>query len=210
MGLLLYTYTQNQQAELERTRRDLFAIGRLAAANQEQLIEGVRQILATVSSGPSVRRTDLADLCREFLGNVAAASPTYVHLGVLDINGAQRCALDSFLPFAASTGSTFVTDALSQRRFLIEGFVQDERGKKAVAFSMPVFDYQNQFSGASFAALDLELADRRLKALHLPENVRVFVTDHSGTLLASSKEPASRIGEHLEFLPTQSLSLIHI
>ena len=35
VGLLLYTYTQNQQAELERTRRDLFAIGRLAAANQE-------------------------------------------------------------------------------------------------------------------------------------------------------------------------------
>lgn len=204
VGLLLYTYTQNQQAELERTRRDLFAIGRLAAANQEQLIEGVRQILATVSSGPSVRRTDLADLCREFLGNVAAASPTYVHLGVLDINGAQRCARDSVLPLATSDGSTFVTDALSQQRFLIEGFVQDERGKKAVAFSMPVFDYQNQFSGASFAALDLELADRRLKALHLPENVRVFVTDHSGTLLASSKEPASRIGERLEFLPKQS------
>ena len=205
IGLLVYTHPQNQQAELERTRRDLFAIGRLAAANQEQLIEGVRQILATVSSGPSVRRTDLADLCREFLGNVAAASPTYVHLGVIGVNGARRCSPDSALPFTPPTGSAFVTDALRQRHFLIEGFVQDGRGKKAIAFSMPVFDYQNQFAGASFAALDLELADRRLKALRLPDNVNVFVTDQSGTLLASSKEPLHRIGEHLEFLPRQTI-----
>jgi len=57
VGLLLHTYNQNQQAELERTRRDLYAIGRLAAANQGQLIEGVRQILATVSSGsPTAHR----------------------------------------------------------------------------------------------------------------------------------------------------------
>ena len=205
VGLSLYTYAQNQQAELERTRRDLYAIGRLAAANEQQLIEGVRQILATVSSGPSVRRTDLADLCNEFLGNVAAASPIYLHLGVLESGGKQRCPREPGSAFGSSIGTTIVTDALNQRRFLIQGFVQDDLGKKAIAFSMPVFDYKNQFSGASFAALDLELVDRQLKALHLPDNVSVFMTDHTGTLLASSKESKNRIGEHLEFLPKQKI-----
>ena len=203
IALLVHSHTQNQQSELERTRRDLFAIGRLAAATQEQLIEGVRQILGSVSSGPSVRRSDLADLCHEYLGNVAAASPSYLRLGVLNIQGLQRCPRESGAPYPAPLRSGFIADALAQRKFSIGGFFRDDSGRKALAFSMPVFDYQNQFAGASFAALDLELADRRLKALKLPQSVNVFVIDHTGTLLASSHDPSTRIGELLRNTPLQ-------
>lgn len=194
-ALLVYNHTHNQQLELERTRSEFTVIGRLAAASQEQLIEGVRQILSTVASGPSVQRSDLADLCSEFLSNVAAASPSYALMGVLDADGARRCTGATGAPFAAPQNERFIAMALAQRLFSVTGFVVvRDSGRKALAFSVPVFEYNGQFAGAAYAALDLKRVDQRLKALDLPAYVRVSVTDPSGVLLASSSEESERIG----------------
>ncbi len=194
-ALLLYTHTKNQQMVLERARAELQAVGRLAAANQEQSIEGVRQILATVASGPSVRRTDLADLCREFLSNVAGASPAYALLGVVGPGGEQRCTRAVDRPFVPLQHEKFVEHALAQRAFSVAGFaVVQSSGRKTLAFTMPVFDYSGVFAGAAYAALDLEQVDQRLKALELPKNVRVFITDPAGVLVASSSAGVEQIG----------------
>ncbi|MBY0411817.1 MAG: EAL domain-containing protein [Burkholderiaceae bacterium] len=207
-ALLFYTHTENEQRELERTREDLNAIGLLAAANQEQLIEGVRQILATVSSGPSVRRSDLADLCQEFLSNVAAASPSYALMGVVGLDGAQRCSNTSEAPFEPPHLKYFLGQALEQRAFSVVGYVVvRESGRKALAFSMPVFDYNGEFVGAAFAALDLMQIDQQLKALDLRESVRVSVTDPAGVLLASSNEDRLRMGTTIENLPLKTVLL---
>ena len=193
--LLVYAHAHNQQQELDRTRADLEAMALLAAAHQEQLIAGVKQILATVASGPSVRRSDLASLCREFLVNVANASPVYASMGVLDRQGNPRCIDSQAPPFAPPQGDAFLAHALAQRDFSIAGFVVvRESGRKALAFSMPVFDYQGEFSGLAYAALELGQLDQQLKALQMPNSVRVFVTDPAGLLLASSKDDWSRIG----------------
>ncbi len=59
---------------------------------------------------------------------------------------------------------------------------------------MPVFDYSGTFAGAAYAALDLEQMDQRLKAVDLPDNVRVFITDPAGVLVASSSAGVEQIG----------------
>lgn len=89
--ILLVNHRNNQEINLERAKSNMAAVARLAAATHEQSVEGVRQILGTISSGPSVRRYDLEHLCKEFLGNVAAASPSYSNISVLTLEGRARC-----------------------------------------------------------------------------------------------------------------------
>ncbi len=195
MALLLYSHTQDQALALERTRSDLRAVASLAAANHEQSIEGVRQILGTISAGPSVRRSDLAQLCREFIGNVAAVSPDYSSIGVLDLAGRQRCAGENVPAEFNASDRRYFRDALTREEFTVgEYLLGRASGRKALTFAVPVYDYANQLKGVAYVGLDLERADRRLKALQLGSATRVYVVNSEGVLLASSQTPPAAIG----------------
>lgn len=196
VALLLYSHARDQREALKRTQQDLQAVAGLAAASLEQSVEGVRQILGTIASGPSVRRSDLAQLCQEFIGNVAAASPAYTSMGVLTLQGKlRRVGPPDTAPFDASDRAYF-REALQTQAFTIGEFVLGRgSGRPALAFSMPVFDYANQLKGVAYVGLDLARVDRRLKDLQLPGAMRAYVLDTSGVLLASTQEQPEAIGQ---------------
>ncbi len=196
VALLLLSHSDNQRAELQRARNEMQAVAQLAAANQEHLIEGVRQILGTITAGPSVRRNDLAELCDAFIRNVSEASPSYSSMGVLDLKGNLRCPEGKKTPVFNASDRAYFRDALDQQKFIIGGYVLGRAsGKKELSFGMPIFDNAQQLSGVAYVGLDLEGADRRLKALNLPTTMRVVVSDANGILLASSQEPVQAIGQ---------------
>ncbi len=196
VALLLYSHSDNQREELQRARTEMQAVAQLAAANQAHLIEGVRQILGTIAAGPSVRRDDLAELCDAFIRNVREASPNYSSMGVLDMQGNLRCPKEKTVPFFNASDRVYFHDTLATQKFSIGEYVMGRAsGKKALSFGMPIFDNAQKLNGVAYVGLDLEVADRQLKALDLPATMRVVVSDANGILLASSQEPVEDIGQ---------------
>ena len=88
---VIYSLVVVQRDEIRRGQEELESVSKLVAATQEKWIEGVRQILTTVASGPSVRRTDLRQLCGEFLSNVKSVSPSYTNIGIVNLDGNLQC-----------------------------------------------------------------------------------------------------------------------
>lgn len=199
LAALVIGYTSTSQEAVQRGRQEIKAVGVLAAANQEQLIEGVRQILATVAAGPSVRRNDLRQLCFEFLRNVSLATPGYGNIGVVDLQGDIQCLANPGQQRINVADRAYFRNTVRSQKFSMgEYLVGRVSGKRQLGFGMPVYDYANVFVGVAFTTVDLLPAAQRLQSLPLPGSIQVDITDAQGTLLASSRPGLERIGTRIE------------
>lgn len=197
--MLWVGYSSTSEEAVQRGRQEIRAVGVLAAANQEQLIEGVRQILATVAAGPSVRRNDLRQLCYEFLRNVSAATASYGNIGVADLQGEIQCLANPGQQRINVADRDYFRNTVRAQKFSMgEYLVGRVSGKRQLGFGMPVFDYADVFVGVAFSTVDLVPAARKLQSLRLPGSIRVDITDAKGTLLASSLPGLERIGTLIE------------
>ena len=186
IGVLIYLSVVVQRDEVVRAGVELESVAKLVTANQAQLIEGVRQILATVAAGPSVRRNDLHELCVEFLSNVQAATPSYANIGLLNPQGEVECQSSPRKPTGNASQRRFFRNAIQTGHFAVGDFtVGMSTGRKVISFGMPTYDYAGVFRGVAFAALDLEYAGGQLKSITLPEHLQIRVSDASGRLLVS-------------------------
>ncbi|MBC7573767.1 MAG: EAL domain-containing protein [Herminiimonas sp.] len=197
IAVLVYSSVVVQRDEVVHARQELESVAKLVAANQEQLTEGVRQILVTIASGPSVRRYDLHDLCVEFLRNVQAATPAYANIGVLGLDGKIECQGRAGETGGDANGRQYFRNAIETGKFSVGTYmVGITSGRKAVGFGMPVYDYSGKLRGVAFAGLDLEYANRQLNSISLPKHLVIHVTDAAGRLLVSSSS-AMALGEQL-------------
>jgi PAS domain S-box-containing protein len=200
-GLVMLVVAHNSTSHdaVQRGRQEIKAVGVLAAANQEQLIEGVRQILATVAAGPSVRRNDLRQLCYEFLRNVSAATPGYGNIGVVDLQGDIQCIANPGQQRINVADRAYFRNALRERKFAMgEYLIGRVSGKRQLGFGMPVYDDADVLVGVAFTTVDLLPAAQRLQSLPLPGSIHVDITDAEGRLLASSRPGLDRIGIPIE------------
>ena len=197
-AVVVYSSVVVQRDEAIKAQEDLEAVAKLVAATQEQWIEGVRQILNTVASGPSVRRDDLRELCSEFLRNVKSASPSYTNIGIVDVIGNMQCqALKSTAPLDVSQRRYF-TKTIGTQQFTIGDYIVGfATGRKVMGFGMPVYSYAGALSGVAFASVDLEYANQQLQQIALPKSMHIVVTDAAGIVLLSNEQRGTQIGQQL-------------
>ena len=197
--MLWIGYSRTSEEAVQRGRQEIKAVGVLAAANQEQMIEGVRQILATVAAGPSVRRNDLRDLCYEFLRNVSGATPGYGNIGVANLQGEIQCLANPAQESLNVADRIYFRNTVREQTFSMgEYLVGRVSGKRQLGFGMPVFDDGNAFVGVAFTTVDLLPSAQKLQSLPLPGSIHVDITDATGTLLASSRPGPDRIGTTID------------
>lgn len=192
----IYASIQNQREHLDRTNDDLMAIARSAAQVGESRIEGTRQLLNAIASGPSLKREKLVELCPVFLANIRN-SLFYANLGLLDTDGKILC---SALPAGLATNfadRAYFKDALANRSF-VGGDFQIGRitGQPTMNFGMPVLDDAGALKGIAFAALDITRLDFSL-TIPLPPGVELTVTDRNGIIIGTDLSQGKRFGEAL-------------
>ncbi|MBC7608380.1 MAG: PAS domain-containing protein [Polaromonas sp.] len=192
----IYASIQNQRERLQRTNDDLLAIARSAAQVGESRIEGTRQLLNGIASGPSLKRGNLVELCPVFLANIRK-SLFYTNLGLLDTEGKLLC---SAMPAGAATDfgdRAYFKDALATRSF-VGGDYQVGRitDQPSMNFGIPVNDDAGALKGIAFAALDITRLDFSLK-IPLPPGVELTVTDRNGIIIGTAPSQGKRIGEAL-------------
>lgn len=196
-GFMVMTYTARvvQIDELAKAKKELESVAKLVAANQKQLIEGERQILAAVASGPSLRRTDLNALCVEFLKNVLAAAPSNANIGFLDMRANVVCQGNDIQQDVEAANGNYFLNAIQERQFTIGDNIVSLNGeKKTIGFGMPVYDNTGELHGVAFTLLDLEYINRQLQATALPAELHVTVLNGRGQVLASSVNTGEKVG----------------
>jgi signal transduction histidine kinase/ActR/RegA family two-component response regulator len=193
--LVLQNYRQVRLDAQEGLKVELQTVAVLAQSGQENVVAGVRNILETVASGPSVRRTDIRPLCFEFLANIVSRSSDYANLGYADPQGDVQCiARGTGQPLNVADREYFQVTSQT-RRFAIGGYITGKvLAVPALAFSIPVYDYSDKYVGVAFASLSLQRMNSVLQKLMLRKGLRVDLADAEGVLLGSTSGSFGQIG----------------
>ena len=117
MVMVTYGYMGVRDDAVARAREEVRSAAEMAAATEEQMIEGVRQTLATVASGPSVRRNDLLDLCNEYVTNISRTFPDYGSISVFNLQGRPKCLSDASTKAVAVSERSAFERAVASREF---------------------------------------------------------------------------------------------
>ncbi len=192
----IYASIQNQRELLERTRYDLLTIARSAALAGESRIEGTRELLNAIASGPSLKRQNLIGLCPVFLANIRNSS-SYTNLGLLDTEGTLQCSAVPAKPATNNADRAYFKDALATRSFS-GGDYQVGRitGQPSMNFGLPVYDDAGALKGIAFAAMDITRLDF-ISKIPLPQGVELTVTDRNGIIIGTDLSQGKRLGEAL-------------
>lgn len=193
-GFVIYTAVKHQDESLFLAGSNLQTVAQLSALKMDRKIDGVRQLLGAVTSGPSLKDDGLGALCVEFLTNIRGIDPIYANMGFLDAKGNLLCDAVRRTPPGNFADRAYFQLALASRSFAI-GEYQIGRitGRADINFAQPVFDNQDAIKGVAFAALNLEQLGLALQ-IAAPPNVSVTLTDRKGMIFATDMSQKDRIG----------------
>ena len=183
-----------REAELDQAAERLAT---MIEAEQGRMIEGVRQVLVTLSRTKAVR--DAPDeRCQELLGYLTSDYPDHMLVHVTGPTGTIRCATDAAAVGLSIADRMHYRLALERGGFVVGGHLrQHTTGQPALPFGLPYRDSEEREAGVVTALLDLRWLTSRVAGSPLPDGTMLLVADRNGTLLAPAPEIAGAVGDAL-------------
>ncbi len=190
LGLVFFTNLEQRELGTKGVKLDAVQTAELAAARQEAVIEGIRQLQASLAQIPQYRGTNRALYAGHFL-NVKKLYPYYVNYGLLETNGDVFAAAVPYKKPVNLAGQRFFQLVMKTRSFAIGDFqLEPETERSCLYFGYPMLDAEGQVVRVLFAALDIELLNRSAARMVLPPEAELTVFDRQGRILAGNPKPA--------------------
>lgn len=181
-------FNQKQRAK-ELKRAQLQQIAAVVAAENEQVIEGARQLLISLSVTQQVQAG--GSNCGRILVRLLSEYQRYSNFGVANSRGNIVC---SAVPLPGPVNLTdryFFRKTTESNNFTIGEYVISRTTKTAsLNFGYPLANNQ----GVVYATLSLDWLNRLLQNLNLDQQISVAITDQKGVTLARFPETAADTG----------------
>ena len=196
LTLIVYTTSEQQRLTATEAREGTLKLARATANNQEQIIEGARQLLAALSQLAPVRSHD-PTTCSAVLASLLSQYPSYANLGVIDRDGMMFC---SALPLTSGPISTsdrpYFKRSLETRAFNV-GEYQISRliSDPVLTLAYPILDEQKNVTSIVFAGMDLKWLNRNISKTQLPSGAFIQILDRDGLTLARYPNPEQWLGK---------------
>jgi signal transduction histidine kinase/CheY-like chemotaxis protein len=190
------------EIDLRRTREvevhnEALGLAKLAAAEQQQIVQGVRQALIALSELPAIKAKD-ADGCHAYLSRIKERYPEFIVFIVFDMNGSSFCDSSSELKPTTAAGRAFLASVLKTGEFTIGEFAVGRRtGRNVLHFALPFYGDDNRVGGVVMAALSLDWLADYIAQKSVPEGAALSITDRNGTYLARYPDNGRYVGGKL-------------
>jgi diguanylate cyclase (GGDEF)-like protein len=170
-----------------------------AAAEQERIVGGARQLMTALSQIPAIQHGEY-ERCNLILSRMQRQFDMYLAIGVADPSGRIWCS-------SARTGTdisdrAYFRRALTARSFDTGGYVIGRlHGKPSLNFNMAVQDAEGRVTGVLVAGLDLAKLARSLQRTGLPPATRLAITGPDRRILVSLPDGAAvghKLPAHME------------
>src|SRR2546430_1887896 len=154
LGLIIYTAIEQRQQGIEAATEGARRLVRMAASNQEQLLEGTRQLLVTLAQVKEIQSQEV-DACRAIFTNILKLQPVYGNIGAIGLDGRVFA---SATPLGRGVGArSLFRNATSRLDFVVGDYALERLTHHAsVHTSYPVLDRGNSLHGVVFADLNLD------------------------------------------------------
>ena len=206
---ILYTGFEQREMAMEKSRQEAMKVARLAAANQENLIEGVHQLLITLSRLPEIQSGE-KKACEKLLSDLLKKYPIYLNIGMTDSAGViYISAIPIAKPVVASERTWF-----QRTRNTLDFSVGDyEIGYithlGTLNFGYPLLDQSGSFKGTIYIALSLNWVNQLVTKAKLSPETTVEVIDSNGVILARNSQPEIWVGKNVQDHLVQEAIAVH-
>jgi PAS domain S-box-containing protein len=191
LALLGFTALEQRRATIAQIESSALAAARFIAVDQQQVIEGGRQLLVALAQLPVVTSRDAAR-CDAALAEMLRRLPVYGNLGVVAADGQVICTAVPITPRPNVADRRYFKEALARNGFAIGEYqIGRVTGKPTLTFGYPVAGAAGRAEAVVFAALDLAWLQRGLGEITLPAGATLVVVSRGGDVLAS-QGPAPR------------------
>jgi|GEM_PF-333408 len=209
-SLILTVYSaaeQRHNAEEEVTQTALRLV-RLATSNQDQLVEGARQLLVALAALPSVQNQN-SRTCNSFLETLLEQYPLYANIWAVDVLREPGEVFCSGIPFTRHVnvaGAPYLLQTLEARDFTGGEYTQEPiEGSAVLPFGYPVPAGWEQPLAVVFAGIDLNWLNEFIAQAGLPSDSTVSVIDRNGRILARYPSYGDVVGSSIGWDALQPL-----
>jgi hypothetical protein len=142
------------EIDLRRTRQvevqdEALGLAKLAAAEQQQIVQGVRQALSALSELPAIKAKDVQG-CNAYLSRINQRYPEFIVFIVVDMNGNTFC--DSAREHKRSTAAAraYFARVVKTGKFTVAEFaISRTTGRNVLQFALPFYDDEDRMGVSS-------------------------------------------------------------
>ncbi|MBV9627661.1 MAG: response regulator [Xanthobacteraceae bacterium] len=160
------------------------SVAKLAAAEQQQIIQGIRQVLVAMAELPAIKEKD-SQACNAYLAAIRQRFPAFISFLVTDLDGRSFCSTYADnLPVSLGRRAYFGS-ALQTGTFTVGDFATGlASGRKLIPFALPFYSDDGRMGGVIVAALSLDWLAQSIARKGVPPGAALAIVDRNGTYLA--------------------------
>jgi len=183
---------RSRQAEVQE---QALGLAKLAAAEQQQVVEGIRQVLIALSELPAIKARD-SRACSGYLSTLKGRFPAFLTFIIVDMRGQSICTTNGQSVNVADR--SYFTEAARTGHFTV-GIYSIGRltGRELIPFALPFSDSDGQFAGVIVAALNLEWLANFILQMGVPRGAALAIADRAGTYLARYPDNGKFVGREM-------------
>lgn len=187
---LLGYYSWDQLQQSRRIEADhLVHVAKLVASKYEQINEGARQLLITLSISPQINSSQ----CKQYLSDLLKQYRRYANIGVTDNQGNVICSAVELNEPVNLADRYFFQKTFTSKDFTVGEYVISRvTGKPSLNFGYPLPDGR----GVVYSSLNLSWLGEIIADLKLDPNVVAKIFDRNGTVLARYPDSERWTGVH--------------
>src|ERR1700753_4014918 len=147
--------------ELHRLRQieiqnQALSVAKLASAEEQQIVQGIREVLIAMSELPSIKAKD-REACDAYLAAMQQRFPAFITFLVTDQNGVSFCDTNADHKPINISGRKYFATLLKTRAFTVGEFSAGlSSGRFVIQFALPFFDNDGRMAGVIDAGLSLD------------------------------------------------------
>jgi PAS domain S-box-containing protein len=184
IAIQMYNEFDLRRARQAEVQNQALSLAKLAAAEQQQIVQGIRQVLIAMSELPSIKTRD-SQACNAYLAAMQQRFPAFITFLVADLNGWSFCDTNSDHRPITIAARTYFANILKTGAFTVGEFSSGlSTGRNVLQFALPFYGDDGRMGGVIVAGLNLDWLADYIARKGVPEGAALAITDRNGTYLA--------------------------
>jgi signal transduction histidine kinase len=194
IALQMYNEFDLRRARQIEVQNQALSLARIAAEEQQQIVQGLRQVLIALSELPSIKARD-SQACNAYLAAMKPRFPAFLSFLVTDLNGQSFCNTNSGRKPVGIAARAYFASALKTGAFTVGEFSKGlTTGRNVIQFALPFYGDDGRMGGVIIALLDLDWLADYIARKGVPPGAALAITDRNGTYLARYPDNARFVG----------------
>jgi C4-dicarboxylate-specific signal transduction histidine kinase len=173
------------------------SIAKLAAAEQQQIIQGIREVLVAMAELPAIKKKD-SQACNAYLVAIRQRFPAFISFLVTDLDGWSFCSTYADNIVVSVGHRAYFANVLTTGAFTVGEFSTGQAsGRKLIPFALPFYGDDGRMGNVIVAALSLDWLAQSIARKGVPPGAALAIVDRNGTYLARCPENDRFMGRML-------------